>query len=148
MGLTKKQKLSLQQSYIFAYADREEDGKAFYTENGAEKEFIVPSFSEIFDRMCNNILKAGFKNIERCAPANSNCIIRVYQRLHYEYDWGIIFNFYGARCYTNLCGIWTISDGIDTFPIRYDKHAFSMILGPDESPTIDTDFSDYYVKVS
>lgn len=148
MSLTKQQKLALRQAYIFAYADKEEDGKAFYKENGEEKEFIVPSFPEIFERMCTNILKAGFKNIERCAPSKSNCIIRVYQKLHYEYDWGIVFNFYGARCYTKFCGKWVTSDGIDIYPIRYDKHAFRMILGPDETPTIDTNFADYYVKVS
>lgn len=148
MSLTKQQKLSLRQAYIFAYADREQDDKPYFRENGEEKDFIIPSFPEIFDKMCNNILKGGFKKVERCAPSEANCIIRVYQRLHYEYDWDLVFNLYGARCYTKFCGKWTISDGIDTYPIRYDKHSIRLVLGPDESPTIDTKFADYYVWVS
>lgn len=155
MSLTKQQKLELRQIAIFACADHEQGIIPYFKtfipylkKNGENKTFIIPSFTEIFDRMCDNIVKDGFHSIERCAPANANCIIRVYKRLNYKYDWGIVLNLYGARCYTKLCGKWVTSDGIDIYSIRYDKLAIDLILGPDESLTIDVDFADYYVKVA
>ena len=101
-----------------------------------------------FKKMFDNIKKAGFTEIERCSPSEANCIIRIYQDLHHEYEWGLCFNINGANCYTNINGIWETSDGIDNYPIEYDRHQFRMILMPDESLRVNADFVDCYVKIA
>lgn len=87
MSLTKQQKYAIRKIRIFAYSDTERDGKAYYTVHGKEEEFVIPQFGEILKIMFDNIKKAGFTEIERCSPTEANCIIRVYQDLHHEYDW-------------------------------------------------------------
>lgn len=148
MSLTKQQKYAIRKIRTFAYSDTERDGKAYCTVHGKEEEFVIPQFGEILKIMFDNIKKAGFTEIERCSPTEANCIIRVYQDLHHEYDWGLCYNIYGASCYTKTNGIWKSSDGIDDYPIEYDRHQFRMILLPDESLRVDADFADYYVKIS
>ena len=148
MSLTKQQKYAIRKIRIFAYSDTERDGKAYYTVHGKEEEFVIPQFGEILKIMFDNIKKAGFTEIERCSPTEANCIIRVYQDLHHQYDWGLCYNIYGANCYTKINGVWESSDGIDDYPIEYDRHQFRMMLLPDESLRVDANFVDYYVKIS
>ena len=148
MSLTNQQKHVIRKIRMYAYSDIEREGKAYYADHGKEKEFIIPQFGEILKKMFDNIKKAGFTEIERCSPSKANCIIRIYQDLHHEYEWGLCFNIYGANCYTNINGIWETSDGIDNYPIEYDRHQFRMILMPDESLRVNADFVDCYVKIA
>lgn len=147
MRLTTQQKNALRQIRIFEFSDTERDNKPYYKEQGVEKEFIIPQFGEILGRMFENIKKAGFSNVERCSPSKANCIIRVYQDLHHQYEWGMCFNIYGANCYTKIGGIWETSNGTESHGIEYDKHRFRVILLPDESLLVNADFVDYYVKI-
>lgn len=148
MSLTRQQERAIQQIRIFACSDTERDGKAFCKEHGVEREFIIPQFGEILKVMFDNIKKVGIAEIKRCSPSVANCIIRVYQDLHHEYDWGMCFNIYGANCYTKMGGTWETSDGIDYYPIEYGRHQFRYILLPDESLRVNADFVDCYVKIS
>lgn len=36
---------------MYAYSDTEQDGKAYYTDHGKEKEFIISQFGEILKKM-------------------------------------------------------------------------------------------------
>ena len=148
MSLTEQQKELVRQIRIYAYSDTERDGKAYYKCNGKEKEFIIPQFGDILKIMFENIKKVGFSEIERCSPSEANCIIRVYQDLHQEYEWGMCFNIYGANCYTETNKIWQTSDGVDNYRLDYGKYQFRLILGQDETLRVNADFVDCYVKIS
>lgn len=134
MILTKQQKYAIREEEIYACLD-------------TEKNLTIPQFSEILQLMYEKIKKAGFNKVERCSPFSANCIIRVYQDLHHEYNYDMCFDIYGAKCYTKVNGVWKTGDGIDSYSIRYDRHIFRVILCQDESFYVDADFVDYYVKI-
>lgn len=148
MSLTRQQKYALRQIHIHAYSERERDGKAYCSYPNEEEEFVIPQFGDILRMMFENIKKSGFTSIQRCSPLEANCIIRVYQDLHHEYEWGLVFNIYGAICYTKTGGIWETSDDFDTYRIEHDKYQFRMQLLPDEGLRVNADFVDCYVKIN
>lgn len=149
MKLTDQHKHIIRQIKMYAYSDTERDGKAYYKNNGEEKEFIIPQFGEILRIMFEGIREHGFTEITRCSPSEANCIIRVFQKLHHKYEWGLCFNIYGADCYTEINGIWKTSDGISDYILEYDRCRFQMHLLPDEVLRVnDADFVDCYVKIS
>ena len=149
MNLTKKQKIALQEIGLYKYALIEHDGKAYYTDKDGEKEFIIPQFGEILQTMFESIKEAGFTDIKRCVPSEANCIIRVFQELHHQYDFGMCFNAYGAECYTKLNGVWVTNSGtVSGYDLKFDQHRIRHILQPDESVYLDTDFLDCYVQIS
>lgn len=148
MYLSKEQKCTLQKIGIYQYAYKERDGKAYFLTADGEKEFIIPQFSEILQTMFEKIKNAGFTEIKRCKPSEANCIIRVFQKLHYSYDYEMCFNVYGAGCFTRMKEKWITHTGMNAYTLRYDQYIIRHILFQDESVYFDTDFLDCYVQIS
>lgn len=95
--LSKSQRESIRCIGLFQYACREKKGQPIALDSS---NFIVPSFNEVKESVFQEILKLGFSNIERVGPNKANCIIRVFQKLHYHYDTDLIYNIYGFNCFT------------------------------------------------
>ena len=148
MNLTKQQKYKLHGLGIFECASLEHDGKAYYIDNGEEKEFVIPSFDEVLQTMFESILNAGFTTVKKCDPLDANCVIRVFQKLHHEHDWGMCFNVYGVDCYTKMNGLWVTHNYMGIYPLNSNRHLVRIILLPDENVYFNTDFLDCYVKIS
>ena len=149
MSLSEKQKRIIRQIGIYRYADEERNGKAYYINSERrEVEFVIPQFSEILQMMFEQIKERGFNQIKRCSPSRANCIIRVYQELHHEYEWGLCFNVYGAECYTKMTGWWITEFADEPYFLKFDKHCIRQNLMPDETIFFDTEFMDCYVEIS
>lgn len=147
MILTERQHYVIRQLNILSYSAFERDGKAFFIEDGQEKDFIIPYPEKVLEIMIENIRMATNSKVEKCSISNANCIIRVYWVLHQKYDWGSYFNIYGANCYTQTSCVWKTSDGIHNIPINYNQHEIRLNLCPDERLTVRAEFIDYYVKI-
>lgn len=142
--LSKSQRESIRCINLFKYGCREKKGKPITLDG---KEFIIPSLSEVIESVSQEILKLGFSNIERIKPNKANCIIRVFQKLHYHYDNDLTYNVYGYTCYTlNNAGEWVTSKA--HFKIDYSNHIIRHWLCQDEYIDFNLDFFDIYVKVS
>lgn len=142
--LSKKQKESIRRIYLFEYACRERNGQPITLKGN---NFVVPSLNEIKESVFQEILKLGFSSIEQVEPNKANCIVRVFQKLHYHYDTDLTYNVYGASCYTlSHTGQWITS--LADFKIDYSKHILRHWLCQDEYIDFDLDFFDCYVKVS
>ena len=142
--LSRDQRQSIRRIYLFEYACREKNGKPISL-NG--NNFVVPSLTEVKESVFQEILNLGFTSIELVEPSKANCIIRVFQKLHYHYDVDLTYNVYGATCYTlNNVGQWVTS--IADFKIDYSKYILRHWLCQDEYIDFDLDFFDCYVKVS
>lgn len=142
--LSKKQKESIRRISLFEYACKEKKGQPIALDGS---NFIVPSLNEVKESVFVEIFKLGFSNIERVEPNKANCIVRVFQKLNYHYDYGLTYNIYGATCYTlNNAGRWVTSS--DEIEIDYSKHIITHWLCQDEYIDFDLDFFDCYVKVS
>lgn len=148
--LTKSQKEKIRSINLFEYAIKEKKGKAI---NWDGSEFVLPTLRQVEDSIYEQILKMGFTKIERVAPNQANCIIRVFQKLHYPYPmWPgreDIYNVYGAACFTLRSGKW-ISTGFNTegHEINYSEWKIRHWLCQDEYIEFDFDFFDCYVKIS
>ena len=142
--LSRSQRESLRRICLFEYACREKKGQPIAL-NGSN--FVVPSLNEVKESVFQEILKLGFSSIERVEPNKANCIIRVFQKLHYHYMDNLIYNIYGATCFTQRAsGQWVTSPA--GFEIDYSKHIMRHWLCQDEYIDFDLDFFDCYVKVS
>lgn len=113
-----------------------------------EEEFIIPSPYQIIESIFKQILGCGFSKVERVSPDNANCIIRVFQKLHHEYEFGIVFNLYGADCFVKSSNGWISESDGSTFQLNYTEHLINQWIYQDEKITFKTDFMDVYVKVS
>lgn len=146
--LTNKQKESIRNVKLYDYAFKEKNGKAIQY-NG--KEFNIPSFEELKQSVFSEIFNLGFSKIKVVKPYKANCIIRVYQKLHYTYEFGgetDTYNLYGAHCYTLNNRKWITSAFQDDSEINYSKCIIKHWLFQDEYIDLDCDFVDYYVKIS
>lgn len=142
--LSPNQRKSIRRIYLFEYACRERNGQPITLEGSS---FVLPSLNEVKESVFQEILKLGFSNIERVEPNKANCIVRVFQKLHYHYRDNLIYNVYGASCYTlNNAGQWVTS--LADFKIDYSKYILKHWLCQDEYIDFDLDFFDCYVKVS
>lgn len=143
--LNNEQKERLRQIEIFELAEKERKGKPI-TRDG--KEFIVPSFEKIREDIFALILQNGFSKIERVAPNEANCLIRVFKKHHYAYDYcpNVMINLYGAICFVVKDDNWICSD--EKYVIDYSEHKVRYWLCIDDSNAISTDFFDIYTKVS
>ena len=132
---------------LFEYACREQKGKPI-TYDG--KEFVIPALNDVKESVFREILKLGFSSVERVEPNKANCIVRVFQKLHYHYDYDLTYNVYGAVCFTLKAGKWVTRPfgEIRDFEIDYSKHIIKHWLCQDEYVEFDLDFFDCYVKVS
>jgi len=146
--LSKKQKESIRRIGLFEYSCREKKGQPITLDGN---NFIVPSLNEVKESVFQEILKLGFSKIERVEPNKANCIVRVFQKLHYHYDTDLTYNVYGASCYTlSHTGQWVTrpSGEIRDFKINYSKYIIRHWLCQDEYVDFDLDFFDCYVKIS
>lgn len=146
--LSKSQRESIRRIGLFEYACKEKKGQPIALDGSR---FIVPSLNEVKESIFEKILQLGFSSIERVEPNKANCIVRVFQKLHYHYDYDLTYNIYGATCYTlNNAGQWVTrpSGEIRDFKIDYSKHIIRHWLCQDEYVEFDLDFFDCYVKIS
>ena len=154
--LSKEQKEKLRTIHIYEIACEEKNGIAIIRKRIPkvnecyifEEKFIIPSPYQIAESVYKKILACGFSKVERVSPNNANCIIRVFQKLHHEYDINHIFNIYGARCFVNNDRDWISECSLGTFHLDYSKCLISQWLYQDEKITFDAEFVDFYVKVS
>lgn len=160
--LSKEQKEKLRNIHIYELACEEKNGVAIIrksvpkvkrgkeTFSTIEEEFVIPSPYQITESIFKQILGCGFSKVEKVSPDNANCIIRVFQKLHHEHEFGVVFNLYGADCFVKSGNAWISeceSRG-NTFRLNYTEHLIDQWLYQDEKVTFKTDFMDVYVKVS
>lgn len=115
------------------------------------KNFMLLSSYEIYNRITNKILDSGydFEKIERCAPIESNCIIRTYQLVNFEYADDEFYSCYGAISYIMRNCRWETFYGRRTHHIHYDRLFLQIGPLPDDSiRMVESDFSDFPVKIS
>lgn len=142
--LSKKQKETLRNIQIFEIANEEQNGVAVVK----NEEFIIPTPYDLLESVKKKILESGFSKVERVSPSAANCIIRVYQKTHYEYLYGWFFNMYGTFCFVKD-GVNWISESLgNTFHLDYSQCIVGQWIFQDERVSFDTDFIDFYVKVS
>ena len=162
--LSKEQKEKLRNIHMYEISFREKNGIAIIdktvkkvskrdkeTISTVEENFIVPTPYQILDSIFLQIVRCGFSKIERVSPDNANCIIRVFQKLHYKHRCGKVFNVYGADCFVKSDNDW-ISECSEnhgnTFRLNHTEHLIDQWLHQDEKVTFETDFMDVYVIVS
>ena len=149
--LTLNQKKLIRSIHIFKYATKEKrDGKAI---NWDGTRFIVPSLPEIEHLIYQEILNLGFSKVERTSPKYANCIIRVFHKLHYNYEdsggYKEIYNIYGATCFTLISGKWCSTGfGEKVTEIDYSKYVLRHWICQDEYIDFSFDFFDCYVEIS
>lgn len=143
--LNNSQKEGIRELRIYNYSCKEKEGIPLDNKGNI---FKVLTFTEILEELSKQILKLGFSKIERVEPKKANCLIRVYQKLHYKYDYYWIYNVYGGFCYTLKAGKWVTTNGFDNYEINYSKCITGHWIYPDEFVEFNCDFCDYYVKVS
>ena len=95
---TTKQKEEIRSIQIYRYATVEEEGIPVTCQGIS---FVMLDFDKIRDKMIEKIQRKGFSKVVSVKPNKANCIIRVFKITHKEYD-GLIFNAYGAYCYTKV----------------------------------------------
>ncbi|MBO5141634.1 MAG: hypothetical protein J6C46_01315 [Clostridia bacterium] len=142
--LTAEQRLQIRNTQIYRYTTVEEDGVPV-TNQGIS--FSMPDFDKIRDRMIEKLAKKGFSKFERVKPSKANCILRVFKITHEEYD-GLMFNAYGAYCYTKECGKWFTLGNNGKIGISYSSFEIRHWIFQDEYVDLNFDFFDCYVKVS
>lgn len=159
--LSKEQKEKLRKIHIYEVSYEEKKGvpivhklvpkgKKNKEEIWKEIEFKIPTTYEILEDVIVRILANDFDSVERVAPANANCIIRIFQKLHYNYDSSMMFNLYGADVFVRNGNKW-ISNSEDNgsiFYLDYSKCLVGQWIYQDEQVIFDTDFVDIYVNVS
>lgn len=158
--LSNEQKEILRKIEIYEMSDEEKNGKPIIrkreprekrgkkTFSVVETDFVIPSIFQLFDYICEQIINAGFSKIERVEPNKANCIIRVFQKLHYEYEFEQIFNIYGANCFVKRGRDWFSETNGSIFKLDYSKYIIKQWLYQDEYILFDTDYVDFYVKIS
>lgn len=143
--LNSKKKEIIRKITVFKCAFYEDKkGKPIYVDNS---ELIIPSFPQIREMVFDKILKSGFSEIKLVSPGEANCIIRVYTKQHYEYERDIVFNLYGADCFTKKSGKWVSEGGQGEFDINYSKCVIRNWLYQDEYVDINCDFFDCYCMI-
>lgn len=158
--LSKKQKEKLRKIHIYELASKEKNGVAITRKTvskgkkGKEKIFwiegifVVPSTYDIAESIFKQILDCGFSKVERVSPAYANCIVRVFQKLHYKYEFDTVFNMYGAEVFVKNGTNWTAEWYGERFTLDYAKCLVGQWLYQDEKVVFDAEFVDFYVKVS
>ena len=142
--LSEKQKKMLRSIQIYEIANEEKNGIAVVR----KKKFVVPNSYELFESVKKEILGSGFSKVERVSPGTANCIIRVFQKLHYKYEFGWIFNMYGTYCFVKDGVNWISESCGYTFHLNYSQCMVGQWIYQDERVDFDADFVDFYVKVS
>lgn len=160
--LSKEQKKKLRNIHMYEISYKEKKSIALVdrtvkkvkrgkeTVSTVEEEFIIPSPYQITESIFKQILDCGFSKVEKVSPDNANCIIRVFQKLHQEHEFDVVFNLYGADCFVRSANAWIseCESHDNTFQLNYTKHLIDQWLYQDEKVTFETDFMDVYVKVS
>lgn len=84
--------------------------------------------------------------VERVSPFRANIIVRVYQVRHYKYDFGSIYNLYGADCYVKNWFKWYTENNGELFSLNHSKNCIRHWLYPDEYIDFNTEFIDIYLR--
>lgn len=108
----------------------------------------IPSFPEIKNFAFSLLLRNGFSNIEQVAPTDANCIIRIFSKTHYPYQYGEFHNLFGFNCFTKYHNIWLSSSDGDKFQLDFSKCEICQWIRVDNYITYSCDFLDCYIKIS
>ena len=109
-----------------------------------------PTLEELAKMAIEKILEAGFHEVKRVAPNDANCIIRVFNKLHYAYQENMdeIHNLCGFNCFSKkLCAWVSIADNGDEFNLDFSKCVQRQWIYQDEYIDYDCNFFDCYVYV-
>lgn len=122
-------------------------GRRTFREN--YERFIIPDSYHLFQTMSEQILNSKFKKIQRVSPLDANCIIRVFQKKHFEYRTNEFLNLYGALCFVKKGYDWITNSRDSVEPFALLHYVFPMVLwiSDNEEVNLDADFIDFYVKV-
>ena len=157
--LSNKQKEKLRRIHIYALASEEKDGVAIIRKQVSKGEpskeeksiieevFVVPSTYEIAENVFKQILACGFSKVERVSPKDANCIVRVFQKLHHEYDSRTIFNMYGADVFVKNITKWTSEYCGECYTLDYAECSILQSLEQDEDVKFNAEFVDFYLKI-
>lgn len=143
--LTPKQKEKIRNIGIYEYSSSEENGKPL-TYKG--QEFHMLSCDEIRKEVLNKILRVGFSKVNFVNPARANCVVRVFVLKHFKYDNELVYNIYGAHCFTRKNGRWVSRSQDSSFELDYAKCIIRHWFFQDEYADFELDFFDTYVHVS
>lgn len=118
-----------------------------------KKEFIIPSPYEILSDFCSEILNCGFSKVERVAPDEANCIIRVFEKRHLKGPANCfenrVYNLYGGNCFIKKDNDWIARSENDTeFKFNPEKCEQRLWLYQDDFLEFEADFVDFYVRIS
>lgn len=130
---------------IHRYSCQEENGKPV-TFDG--KTFVMLTPNQVKAEIEKEILKMGFSKIRRVSPTWANCIIRVYEKVRYDYEDGLVYNLYGAECYTKDRGCWVTKTSGELYRINHERSLHRHWICQDEYIDFDCDFFDCYVRIS
>ena len=151
------QKDRIRRVHIFQISNREKCGTPVITkyissgENGSQQipideEMRILDPYELVKVVEKELRKCYVAEIEPASPIRANIIVRVYQKRHYKYDWGEIYNLYGADCYARKWFRWyTECDG-KLYPLKRKENPIKFWLFSDEYIIFDTDFIDIYFR--
>ena len=144
--------------HIFQISNREKLGTPVITkyissgEDGSQQipideEMRILDPYELVKVVEEELRKCYVAEIEPASPLMANIIVRVYQKRHYKYDWGEIYNLYGADCYVRHWFRWCTerSDG-KLYPLDRSKNQVKYWLYSDECIVFDTEFIDIYFR--
>lgn len=120
---------------------------SFLKVSTSTKEVPLPTQEELLRMAFQRISNKGF-SIERVAPNDANCIIRVFSKHDYSYD-NEIYNLCGFNFFTKKFNGWmSISTRGDDFQLDYAKSLHRLWLYQDEYLDLECDFFDCYVQVN
>lgn len=142
--LTAKQKETLRNIQIFEYSSREEDGKPI-THNG--QEFQMLTCEEIRRKIFNKFASAGFSKIKFVNPLFANCVVRVFVLKHCKIDDDLVYNIYGAQCFTRKNCRWISFTKGGGFELNPSNCVVRHWLFQDEYIDFEMEFFDTYARV-
>ena len=120
---------------------------SFLKISSSTKEIALPSQEELLKMAFQRISNKGFF-IERVAPNDANCIIRVFSKHDYPYN-SEIYNLCGFNSFTKKFNNWmSISTRGDDFQLDYTKSLHRLWLYQDEYLDLECDFFDCYIRIN
>jgi len=123
----------------------EPDKKGVNVPVDEEMRFLDPY--ELVESVRKGLLnRCGLEKVERVSPFRANIIVRVYQVRHYKYDFGSIYNLYGADCYVRNWFKWYTENNGELFPLNRLENCIRHWLYPDEYINFNTEFIDIYFR--
>lgn len=145
MALSRKQKEKIRNVSRYAYFHSESEKKDVGKNLRVEKESIPTPYqlrAELLDKLTQMDYEYEF-----VSPTEANCIIRVYQNLHFADEGGSFYSIYGGNCFTKKGSKWWgTSDGVD-FELSFEKDIHNVWLFQDECVEVASEFFDSYLSI-